>query len=122
MLKNIIYFCKQGKYSEEVKDTEAMKYIAKYLLPVSGSKICVPSSTQNERHSVTNWYPVASIGAIVGSTGKWSKYFNEMRNQQGTKLIVSSLENIITIVKSLLQQFYASLATSKFNWAWLLTR
>ena len=78
------------KYSEKRKNTEAMKYVVRHLLPMSGSKICTLSSAQIERHSVTNWCPVALIGAIARSTGKWSKQFKEMRNPQGTKPKVSS--------------------------------
>ena len=99
-----------------------MKNIVRFLLPISGSKICAPSSAQTERHSVTNCCPVALTEVIAGSIGKWSEQFNEMRNPQGTKHEVSSFEFIITIVKCLLQHFYTPLVTSKLNWAWLLTR
>ena len=93
------------------------------------SKILTPheriqnlSSAQIERHSVTNWWPVALTGLIAGSPGKWSKQFNEMRSPQWTKPKASSIEFIIAIVQGLLQQFSAPLVTSKLNWAWLLTR
>ena len=62
-----------------------MKYVVRHLLPICGSKYCALSSTQIERHSVTNWCPVALIGAIAGSTGKCCKQCREMRNPQGTK-------------------------------------
>ena len=78
------------KYSKERKTTKAMKYVVRYLLPMRGFKICALSSAQIERHRVANWCPVALIGAIAGSTGKWSKKCNEVRNPQGTKLKVSS--------------------------------
>ena len=67
------------------KATKVMKYVVKYLLPMTGYRIFSLSSAEIERHSVTNWGPVALIGAIAGSTVKWSKQFNEMgeptRNQ-----------------------------------------
>ena len=47
------------KLSEERKDTKAIKYLVKHLLPMSGSKTNAPSSAQIERHSVNNWCPVA---------------------------------------------------------------
>ena len=68
------------KYSEETKTTKAMKYVVSYLLVMSGSKICALSSAQIERHSVTNWCPVALIGAIAGSTGNWGQNEETMRN------------------------------------------
>ena len=42
------------EYSEERKTTKAMKYVVRYLLPISGSKICALFSAQSEWHSVTN--------------------------------------------------------------------
>ena len=72
-------------YSEEKEATKFMNYVVRYLLSMSGSKICALTSAQIERHSVTNGCPVALTGAIAESTGKWSKQFNEMRNVQGTK-------------------------------------
>ena len=41
------------KYSEAGKTTKTMKYVIRYLLPMSGSKICALSSAQIEQHSVT---------------------------------------------------------------------
>ena len=55
------------------------------------------------------------MGATAGSTRKWSKQFNEMRNLQGTQPKVSSFEITVTILKSLLQQFSAPLVASKYN-------
>ena len=78
------------EYSDERKTTKAMNYVVRNLFPMSGSNICALSSAQIERHSVTNWCPVALNGAIAGSTGKWSKQYKEMRNPQGTKPKVSS--------------------------------
>ena len=66
-----------------------MKDVVRYLLPGGRSKNCALSLAQIERHSVTNCYPDALTGAIAGSTGKWLKQFNEMRNPQGTKPKVS---------------------------------
>ena len=77
------------KYSDERRDTETKKYVVKYLLPMSRSKICALSLAHFERNSVNKWFPVALTGAIAGSTGKWSKQFKEMRNSQETKPIVS---------------------------------
>ena len=79
------------KNSGKIKTTKTMKYAVRYFFPMSGSKVCALSSAQIERHSVTNSCPVALIGAIAGSTGKWSKQFKEMRNPQGTTPKVSSL-------------------------------
>ena len=77
-------------YNEKRKTAKAMKYVVRYILPMSGSKICALSSAQIEQHSVTYWCPAALIGAIAGSTVKWSKQFKEMRHPQGTKSKVSS--------------------------------
>ena len=56
---------------------KVIEHIGKYLLPISGSKICALSSAQTERHRVTNWWPVALTGVMAGSTAKWSKQFNK---------------------------------------------
>ena len=47
-----------------------------YLLPSSGSRLCVLSFAETERHSVTNWCSVALIGAMAGSMEKkiWNKF------------------------------------------------
>ena len=110
------------KYIEKRKTTKTMKYVMRYLLPMSGSKICALSSAQTERDSVTIWYPVALTGVIAGSAARRSKQFNERRKPQGTKTKVSSFEFTTTIVKGMLQHFSAPLVTPNFNWAWLLTR
>ena len=81
------------KYSEESKTTKAMNYVVRYLLPMSGSRNWALFLAQTERHSVTNWCLVVLIGAIAGSTGKWSKQFKETRNPHGTKPQVSSLSS-----------------------------
>ena len=56
---------------------KVIKHIEKHLLFISGSKICALSSAQTERHSVTNWCPVALTGVMAGSAAKWSKQFNK---------------------------------------------
>ena len=67
------------KCSEERKATKTMKYVVKDLLPMSGSKTYALSLAQMERHSVTNWCPVALIGAIAGST--WRRSKQNQRNE-----------------------------------------
>ena len=72
----------------------------KHLLPISGSKICDLSSTQTERHSVTNWWPVALTGVMAGSTAKWSKQFNKWGTHKQTNLGYPHLNPILPLSKA----------------------
>ena len=76
----------------------------------------------------TNW--AAQCHQLMSSGTNWSscRINGKMVStiQRGThkepNLKYPLFQFTITIVKSLLQQFSAPLAASKFNWAWLLTR